>query len=126
DDFAKTLGLKDLDQLKGLLRDQQQEEVNGLIRTHMKRKLLDMLAERHDFPVPPSMLDAEYENIMQQLRHEASHEADPKAALAELDKDAPEYRKIAERRVRLGLDRKSTRLNSSHSQISYAVFCLKK
>src|SRR5688572_32271913 len=27
---------------------------------------------------------------------------------------------------RLVLDRKSTRLNSSHSQISYAVFCLKK
>src|SRR5688572_32753120 len=25
-----------------------------------------------------------------------------------------------------GTDRKSTRLNSSHSQISYAVFCLKK
>src|SRR2546430_5393473 len=29
-------------------------------------------------------------------------------------------------RVRADLDRKSTRLNSSHSQISYAVFCLKK
>src|SRR5206468_12269450 len=28
--------------------------------------------------------------------------------------------------VLLGLDRKSTRLNSSHDQISYAVFCLKK
>src|SRR2546427_6962685 len=28
-------------------------------------------------------------------------------------------------RIRVG-DRKSTRLNSSHSQISYAVFCLKK
>src|SRR5688572_31198235 len=27
---------------------------------------------------------------------------------------------------RFGPDRKSTRLNSSHSQISYAVFCLKK
>src|SRR2546430_17364231 len=27
---------------------------------------------------------------------------------------------------RTGQDRKSTRLNSSHSQISYAVFCLKK
>src|SRR2546430_13721497 len=26
----------------------------------------------------------------------------------------------------VGVDRKSTRLNSSHSQISYAVFCLKK
>src|SRR2546430_9103050 len=31
-----------------------------------------------------------------------------------------------EKRVRCVLDRKSTRLNSSHSQISYAVFCLKK
>src|SRR5438270_10985631 len=30
------------------------------------------------------------------------------------------------RRGRARLDRKSTRLNSSHSQISYAVFCLKK
>src|SRR5689334_25248718 len=28
--------------------------------------------------------------------------------------------------VAWGLDRKSTRLNSSHSSISYAVFCLKK
>src|SRR3712207_8369248 len=28
--------------------------------------------------------------------------------------------------VILGLDRKSTRLNSSHANISYAVFCLKK
>src|SRR2546430_8374467 len=31
-----------------------------------------------------------------------------------------------ERAVRERRDRKSTRLNSSHSQISYAVFCLKK
>src|SRR2546427_5325682 len=34
---------------------------------------------------------------------------------------------VALHRTRLAtLDRKSTRLNSSHSQISYAVFCLKK
>src|SRR3712207_9361814 len=30
------------------------------------------------------------------------------------------------RRVLATLDRKSTRLNSSHANISYAVFCLKK
>src|SRR3712207_8982070 len=30
------------------------------------------------------------------------------------------------RRADRGLDRKSTRLNSSHANISYAVFCLKK
>src|SRR3712207_6853940 len=29
-------------------------------------------------------------------------------------------------RVWIGVDRKSTRLNSSHANISYAVFCLKK
>ena len=103
DDFAKTLGLKDLDQLKGILRDQQEQELNGLTRTHMKRRLLDELSARHSFEVPVSMVDAEFENIMQQLRHEASHEPDPKAALAELESEADEYRKIAERRVRLGL-----------------------
>jgi trigger factor len=103
EDFAKALGLESLDQLKGLIRDQQQQELNGLTRTHMKRQLLDQLAERHDFAVPESMVDAEYQNIMNQLRHEASHEADPKAALDEIEKDASEYRKIAERRVRLGL-----------------------
>jgi trigger factor len=103
DDFAKQIGLNDLDQLKGLLRDQQQQELNGLTRTHMKRRLLDQLAAGHDFDVPPSMVEAEYENIMAQLRHEASHEADPAAALKEIEGDAEEYRSIAVRRVRLGL-----------------------
>ncbi len=103
DDFAKQLGLNDLDQLKGLLRDQQQQELNGLTRTHMKRRLLDQLAADHDFDVPPSMVEAEFQNIMAQLRHEASHEADPEAALKEIEGDADEYRNIAVRRVRLGL-----------------------
>ncbi|HVL77715.1 MAG TPA: trigger factor [Sphingomicrobium sp.] len=103
DDLAKSLGLKDLDQLRGILRDQLQQELNGLTRTHMKRRLLDQLAERHDFDVPGSMVDAEYQNIMAQLRHEAEHEEDPKAALAEIEKEADDYRRIAERRVRLGL-----------------------
>ena len=103
DDFAKQLGLNDLDQLKGLLRDQQKQELNGLTRTHMKRRLLDQLAADHDFDVPPSMVEAEYQNIMAQLRHEASHEADPDAALKEIEADADEYRNIAVRRVRLGL-----------------------
>src|SRR2546430_10297456 len=40
-----------------------------------------------------------------------------------------EFRNVgagAERTTRPGEDRKSTRLNSSHRQISYAVFCLEK
>src|SRR5256886_4246214 len=42
--------------------------------------------------------------------------------VAELPLDAPVVRQIQAAPT----DRKSTRLNSSHSQISYAVFCLKK
>jgi trigger factor len=103
DEFAKSLGLNDLEQLKGLIRDQLGQELNGLTRTHMKRQLLDQLAERHDFPVPESMVEAEYQNILNQLRHEASHEEDPEAALAEIEKESADYRRIAERRVRLGL-----------------------
>src|SRR5690348_12340573 len=36
------------------------------------------------------------------------------------------YGKPAQFRIRVVIDRKSTRLNSSHPSISYAVFCLKK
>src|SRR5256885_7636356 len=39
---------------------------------------------------------------------------------------APPLRSPDRRSQRWGLDRKSTRLNSSHLVISYAVFCLKK
>src|SRR5437588_8278902 len=35
-------------------------------------------------------------------------------------------RRSAQRQIRVHVDRKSTRLNSSHTVISYAVFCLKK
>src|SRR2546427_2129649 len=44
-----------------------------------------------------------------------------------LNKEGLQYRtRGAGRGIHFHGDRKSTRLNSSHSQISYAVFCLKK
>jgi trigger factor len=103
DEFAKSLGLTGLEQLQELIKGQIEQELNGLTRTHMKRKLLDQLAEGHDFPVPPSMVEAEFAQIWQQLEHEATHEADVEAAKAELENDRDDYRAIAERRVRLGL-----------------------
>src|SRR5689334_24247915 len=53
------------------------------------------------------------------------------AALARLAAQRPELRVIRFRlnfgqTAAMSADRKSTRLNSSHSSISYAVFCLKK
>jgi trigger factor len=103
DEFAKSLGLDSLEKLRGLFKGQIEQELNGLTRTHMKRKLLDQLAAGHDFPVPPSMVDAEFDQIWRQLEHEATHEADPAAAMAEMEKERDDYVAIAERRVRLGL-----------------------
>ncbi|TPG49387.1 trigger factor [Sphingomonas glacialis] len=103
DTLATSLGLESLEQLTGLLKGQIEQELNGLTRTQMKRKLLDQLAEGHDFEVPPSMVEAEFDQIWQQLQHEATHEEDPAAALAEMETERDDYRKIAERRVRLGL-----------------------
>src|SRR5688572_32160511 len=50
----------------------------------------------------------------------------PSAFAAQFAVDAASGIVYAGYRPLVSLDRKSTRLNSSHSQISYAVFCLKK
>jgi trigger factor len=103
EDFAKSLGLESLEQLRGLLKGQLEQELAGLTRTAMKRQLLDTLASGHDFAVPQGMVDAEFEQIWAQLQQEAAQDADPAAALKEIESEKDEYRSIAERRVRLGL-----------------------
>ena len=103
DDFAKNLGLESLEMLQSLLRGQLEQETAGLTRTQMKRQLLDTLAAGHDFDVPPSMVEAEFEQIWTQLKQEAQNEEDPAAALKEIEDEKDDYRSIAVRRVRLGL-----------------------
>ena len=103
EEFAKSLGLDSLDKLKDLLRTQLEQESAGLTRTQMKRQLLDMLASQHDFAVPQTMVEAEFEQIWQQLQAEIAKEEDPAAGLAEIEAEKDDYRRIAERRVRLGL-----------------------
>src|SRR2546427_8599150 len=58
----------------------------------------------------------------QAVQEASRRERDAEKAKGEWDR-ASERRKERDRQQ---ADRKSTRLNSSHSQISYAVFCLKK
>ncbi|MGZ8999280.1 MAG: trigger factor, partial [Allosphingosinicella sp.] len=103
DGFAQSMGLESLAQLRELLKGQVEQELNGLTRTHMKRRLLDQLAAAHDFDVPPSMVEAEFAQIWQQLEQEAQGEDDPESARKEMEAERDEYRAIAERRVRLGL-----------------------
>src|SRR5437588_7271514 len=59
--------------------------------------------------------------------HEVGHEAEIEiGALAPVVRKAGGQQGLAELSHRRHADRKSTRLNSSHTVISYAVFCLKK
>ena len=103
DEFAKNLGLEGIDQLRGLLRGQLEQETAGLTRTQMKRQLLDQLAAGHDFPVPQQMVEAEFDQIWAQLQQEAARDEDPDKAMKEIEAEKDDYRAIAERRVRLGL-----------------------
>ncbi|MGB3469986.1 MAG: trigger factor [Erythrobacter sp.] len=103
DEFATNLGLDSLDKLKEIMKGQLEQQTAGLTRTQMKRSLLDQLAEGHDFAVPQTMVDAEFEQIWAQLQQEATKEDDPEAALKQIEDEKDDYKSIAERRVRLGL-----------------------
>ena len=103
EDFAKSLGLDSLDKLKEIMKAQLEQQTAGMTRTQMKRALLDQLAAGHSFEVPATMVEAEFAQIWQQLQQEAARDADPAAALKQIDDEKDEYKAIAERRVRLGL-----------------------
>lgn len=100
DDFAKKLGLADLADLRGRLKERIEQEYKQLTRSHMKRALLDRLDEAHSFDLPPMMVEQEFGQIWRQVEAADRDEEDKDKTDEEL---RAEYRKIAERRVRLGL-----------------------
>lgn len=104
DEFAKKLGLSDLDALKEAIKGQLKSRYESMSRFKLKRALLDQLDEKHDFALPPRMVEAEFEGIWAQVKAESEREgpSEEDAGKSEEDLQA-EYRKIAERRVRLGL-----------------------
>jgi len=104
DELAKRLGLDSLDALKDLLRKNLEEQYAGASRFKLKRALLDVLDSKHDFPLPPKMVEAEFGVIWQQVQADKEREALPPEDAGKTDEQLQsEYRKIAERRVRLGL-----------------------
>src|SRR5262249_17873082 len=103
EDFAKSLGLEGLEQLQGLVKAQLEQQTAGLTRTQMQRQLLEQPAADHDFDVPPTRVDAEFAQIWQQLEAEIAREDDPEAGRKEIEAEKDDYKRIAERRVRLGL-----------------------
>src|SRR2546430_7376779 len=82
---------------------------------------------------PPRSTLFPYTTLFRSLMAEKAARASGMKATVEsrLEKKLPAHflqlgRRVHTRFDQLAEDRKSTRLNSSHSQISYAVFCLKK
>src|SRR6516164_5582167 len=125
DELGKAVGLESLAELRDEVRQQMQRDYDAASRFRLKRALLDRLAEGYDFPVPPGMVELEFDNIWRQYETQkalppavADADAMPAAGAAGADAipatPAPgmsqsdeaakgEYRRIAERRVRLGL-----------------------
>ncbi len=104
DEFAKTLGADNLANLRELVTEQIKREFEQASRTKLKRVLLDELEKKHDFALPPSLVEREFEGIWRQVTEglkQAERTFEDEGKTEETAKD--EYRKIAERRVRLGL-----------------------
>jgi trigger factor len=104
DEFAKTLGLDSLDKLKEAARARLTAEYAAATRQRVKRMLLDRLDEAHRFEAPPSLVAEEFNLMWNSIK--AEMESGGKTFADEDTTEAAareEYRKIADRRVRLGL-----------------------
>jgi len=104
DAFAERLGIENLEKLKELIKGNLEGQYADASRFKLKRALLDQLDTKHDFPLPPKMVEAEFASIWDQVQQdkESGGLPDEDANKTE-DQLQKEYRKIAERRVRLGL-----------------------
>lgn len=107
DTLAEALGMENLAELRQMVREQNEREYANLARQRLKRQLLDQLAGSHDFPVPPGMVEGEFDTIWKQYefqrdRAKESGVTDYNEGKSE-DEVRGEFRKMAERRVRLGL-----------------------
>jgi trigger factor len=104
DEFAKSLGMESLDKVKDAVRERIQREHDSMSKQRVRRALFDVLDERHKFPLPPALVDQEYENLwktaLSELEQQGKTFADENTTE---EKEQAEYRKIADRRVRLGL-----------------------
>jgi trigger factor len=101
DELAKKFGAEDLAALKAQISERLEAEYAGAARAVTKRALLDKLDALVSFELPPSLVQAEAD----QIAHQLWHDEHPDVHDHNHDKIEPtdEHNKLAERRVRLGL-----------------------
>jgi trigger factor len=104
DALGQRLGFSDLEGLRAAIRANLEREYGGASRFKLKRALLDALDERHEIPLPPRMVEAEFDAIWRQVEKDREDGAlSPEDEGKDEATLRAEYRKISERRVRLGL-----------------------
>jgi trigger factor len=105
--LAEALGMENIDELRKMVKEQNERQYGDLARQRLKRQLLDQLAKGHSFPVPPGMVDGEFETIWKQ--YEFQRERAKESGVTDYnegksdDQVRAEFHAMAERRVRLGL-----------------------
>jgi trigger factor len=104
EEFAKSLGLESVEKLRETIKQRLEQDRAGASRLKLKRALLDALNQGHDFDLPPTLVDNEFQAIWQQVTAdlERSKKSFEDEGTTE-EKARAEYRDIAARRVRLGL-----------------------
>jgi trigger factor len=104
DEFAKSLGMESLDKVKDAVRERIQREHDSVSKQRVKRVLFDALDERHKFPLPPALVEQEFNNLWttatEELKQQGKTFEDENTTE---EKERAEYQRIADRRVRLGL-----------------------
>ncbi|PHR58026.1 MAG: trigger factor [Robiginitomaculum sp.] len=104
DEFATKLGMTSLESLSDAVRKNIETEYTSQSRARAKRRVLDAMDEKHDFDLPPGMVEAEFSQIWQQVEADLKEgNVDDEDKGKSEDDLKKEYRAIAERRVRLGL-----------------------
>ena len=104
DDFAKSLGASDVNDLKEKVKKQMQGELDNASKLVIKKDLIEQLDKIHKIKLPQGLINYEFENIWAKFNEDKSKglidKSDKNKKEDELKK---EYKSIAERRVKVGL-----------------------
>lgn len=104
DKLANSLNVETLTGLMDLVRNQIRTDFTRASRGHLKRRILDALDAAYDFPLPPGMVETEFNAIWRQLQAEIARDGKTPEEESKTEEELKaEYHAIAERRVRLGL-----------------------
>ena len=89
DTLAEAVGLENLGELRQEIHQRMQRDYDGVARQRLKRLLLDKLAESYDFPVPPGMVEMEFNSIWAQYEGEKEARKQIAARVAEQAGEGP-------------------------------------